>query len=120
MAKRKHDNIGYLAVIGDEDTVTGFLLTGIGNSDHSRKTNFLIVDPQTPKMDIETAFKDYTNRPDIAIIIINQNIADDIRHLLNEYNQLVPTVLEIPSKDTPYDPKKDTIFARVTGLLGAD
>ena len=33
----------YLAVMGDEDTITGFLLAGVGNVDLRKKTNFLIV-----------------------------------------------------------------------------
>ena len=33
-----------IGVIGDEDTVTGFLLAGVGNVDVRRKSNFLIVD----------------------------------------------------------------------------
>lgn len=38
--KRQDCNI---AVIGDEDTVTGFLLGGIGNIDASKNSNFFIV-----------------------------------------------------------------------------
>jgi V-type H+-transporting ATPase subunit F len=38
-----------IGVIGDEDTVTGFLLAGVGNVDARRKSNFLIVDnSETP------------------------------------------------------------------------
>ena len=33
-----------LAVIGDEDTVVGFLLGGVGQLNKARKPNFLIVD----------------------------------------------------------------------------
>ena len=33
-----------VAVIGDEDTCTGFLLAGVGNVDIRKKTNFLCVD----------------------------------------------------------------------------
>ena len=33
----------YLAVMGDEDTITGFLLAGVGNVDLRKKSNFLIV-----------------------------------------------------------------------------
>ena len=31
---------------------------------------------------------------------------------------MIPTVLEIPSKDMPYDPEKDYIMQRVTMVLG--
>ncbi|KAK5965037.1 hypothetical protein GCK32_003668 [Trichostrongylus colubriformis] len=36
-----------LAVIGDEDTVVGFLLGGVGELNKARKPNYLIVDKQT-------------------------------------------------------------------------
>lgn len=35
-----------------------------------------------------------------------------IRHVVNEHDKAVPTVLEIPSKDHPYDPTKDSILRR--------
>lgn len=45
-------------------------------------------------------------------------IANDIRHLLRDYNKTIPTVLEIPSKDQPYDPDQDSIMQRVNLMLG--
>ncbi len=39
-------------------------------------------------------------------------IAEMIRHLLDHYNKPIPAVLEIPSKDHPYDPSKDSILRR--------
>ena len=36
-----------IAVIGDEDTVTGFLLAGIGERNLKGQENFLIVDSNT-------------------------------------------------------------------------
>lgn len=43
-----------------------------------------------------------TDRPDIAILLINQHIAEKIRPLLEHYTQAFPAVLEIPSKEHPY------------------
>jgi len=48
-----------IAVIGDEDTCTGFLLGGIGELDRHRKPNFLVVDKNTSVSDIEEAFKTF-------------------------------------------------------------
>ena len=48
---------GIVAIIADEDTVTGFLLAGVGNVDAKRKSNFLVVDSKTSQADIEEAFK---------------------------------------------------------------
>ena len=64
-------------------------------------------------------FKELTNREDIAVVLINQHVAEMIRYLINEYTKPIPAVLEVPSKDTPYDPSKDSILARVQHLLGA-
>ena len=47
-----------LAVIGDEDLVTGFLLAGVGNLDSRRKSNFLIVKPDTSRREMEDAIPD--------------------------------------------------------------
>uniref|UniRef100_A0A803LFJ5 V-type proton ATPase subunit F n=1 Tax=Chenopodium quinoa TaxID=63459 RepID=A0A803LFJ5_CHEQI len=41
-------NSALIAVIADEDTITGFLLAGVGNVDIRRKTNYLIVDNMSP------------------------------------------------------------------------
>lgn len=80
-----------------QDTVTGFLLAGVGNVDLRRKSNFLVVteseylaamliqmplasltesraDAETSVKTIEDAFKEFTNREDIAIIMINQYV----------------------------------------------
>ncbi|VDB85826.1 unnamed protein product [Peniophora sp. CBMAI 1063] len=51
-----------LAVIGDEDTVTGMLLAGIGQVGEHRKKNFFIVDSKTQVPTIEAVFEEYTER----------------------------------------------------------
>lgn len=66
-----------IAVIGDEDSVTGMLLAGIGNvSDEGddRTKNFFVVDPKTEASKIEQVFNEYIQRPDIAIVLINQHV----------------------------------------------
>jgi len=65
--------------------------------------NFLVVDNKTATADIEETFLDFTReRKDIAIVLINQHVADKIRPLVDRYTQAFPAVLEIPSKDHPY------------------
>ena len=39
-------------------------------------------------------------------------IAEMIRHLIDGHDKPIPAVLEIPSKDHPYDPTKDSILRR--------
>ncbi|CAG8408655.1 unnamed protein product [Penicillium salamii] len=65
----------FLAVIGDEDSVTGLLLAGIG-------------------------------------------VAERIRHKVDAFTDPFPAILEIPSKDHPYDPEKDSVLKRVRRLFG--
>lgn len=57
--------------------------------------------PDTTVSMIEEAFNKLSQREDIAIILINQHIAGEIRHILASYSKTIPTVLEIPSKDIP-------------------
>eukprot|EP00518_Triparma_eleuthera_P016476 CAMPEP_0197571098 /NCGR_PEP_ID=MMETSP1320-20131121/41781_1 /TAXON_ID=91990 /ORGANISM="Bolidomonas sp., Strain RCC2347" /LENGTH=117 /DNA_ID=CAMNT_0043133581 /DNA_START=481 /DNA_END=834 /DNA_ORIENTATION=- len=106
-----------VAVIGDEDTVTGFLLAGCGHRT-AENQNFLVVDDSTAPDKVESAFKEMSGRSDVGIILINQHIASTIRHVLKDYNATIPTVLEIPSKDHPYDPEQDYIMQRVNMYLG--
>mmetsp|Transcript_6882 Transcript_6882/g.12320 ORF Transcript_6882/g.12320 Transcript_6882/m.12320 type:complete len:127 (+) Transcript_6882:1270-1650(+) len=110
---------GYLiAVIGDEDTVTGFLLAGIGQKTAKSENYFVVDSKETPLQAIEEAFNNFTQRDDIAIILINQFIANQIRHVVNQFSKPVPAVLEIPSKEHPYDPNQDSILQRVRNMLG--
>ncbi|KKA31235.1 hypothetical protein TD95_002745 [Thielaviopsis punctulata] len=111
----------FLAVIGDEDSVTGLLLAGIGHVTSSADTqkNFLVVDNKTENSAIEAAFDSFTSeRKDIGIVLINQHIAERIRHRIDTYTAAFPTILEIPSKDHPYDPEKDSVLRRVRRLFG--
>ncbi|KAG2155459.1 ATP synthase (F/14-kDa) subunit-domain-containing protein [Suillus clintonianus] len=108
-----------IAVIGDEDSITGLLLAGIGHINEHQRKNFLVVDsskvfgvfpviacsemsPETQISSIEAAFQEFTQRKDIAIVLINQHIAEKIRPTVDRYQEAFPTLLEIPSKDHPY------------------
>ena len=110
-----------VAIIGDEDTVTGFLLAGVGQRD-AAGPNFLTVTTKTKLSEIEEAFKRIAARQDIAIILINQHVADMIRHLVTEHveSTTIPTILEIPSKEHPYDPSKDPVMRSVSHMLGLE
>jgi len=45
-------------------------------------------------------------------------IAEKIRHRVETYTAAFPSLLEIPSKDHPYDPEKDSVLKRVRRLFG--
>ncbi|EER45543.1 vacuolar ATP synthase subunit F [Histoplasma capsulatum var. duboisii H88] len=110
----------FLAVIGDEDSVTGLLLAGIGDkkltvtkikTQHvtdppDSQRNFLVVDAKTETSVIEKAFHNFTE------------IAERIRNSVDSFTDAFPAVLEIPSKDHPYDPDKDSVLRRVRRLFG--
>ncbi|KAA3488308.1 V-type proton ATPase subunit F-like [Gossypium australe] len=123
MANTAHiptSNSALIAMIADEETVVGFLLAGVGNVDLRRKTNYLIVDSKTTVKQIEDAFKEFTTRTDIAIVLISQYVANMIRFLVDSYNKPIPAILEIPSKNHPYDPAHDSILSRVKHLFNAE
>jgi V-type H+-transporting ATPase subunit F len=55
----------------------------------------------------------------MAIVIINQHIVEkDLKLKVQQYDKVIPTVLQIPSKDHPYDPSKDHVMQRVSSLMG--
>lgn len=113
-------NRNLIACLGDEDTVTGMLLAGIGqvSNDVGKERNFNVISNETKNEDIQSMFNEFTSRDDIAIILINQHIADKIRYDVDNYTNAFPAVLEIPSKDHPYDPEKDSVLRRVRRLFG--
>lgn len=45
-------------------------------------------------------------------------IADKMRGRVDQYNEAFPSLLEIPSKDHPYNPEKDSVMKRVRKLFG--
>ena len=44
--------------------------------------------------------------------IIIEQIAEMIRHVVDAHDDPTPAILEIPSKDHPYDPSRDGILRR--------
>ncbi|XP_014246362.1 V-type proton ATPase subunit F [Cimex lectularius] len=109
-----------LAVIGDEDTCVGFLLGGIGEINKNRHPNFFVVDKNTSVGEVEETFKRFIKRDDIDIILINQNVAEMIRICIDNHTQPIPAILEIPSKDHPYDATKDSILRRAKGMFNPE
>merc|ERR1719219_2444935 len=67
---------------------------------------------------MEIAFKELTKRSDIGMLIINQHVANEIRHLLSVYEKLLPVIVEIPSKHQEYDVRTDEIMQTVARMLG--
>ncbi|ORM41903.1 V-type proton ATPase subunit F [Babesia sp. Xinjiang] len=105
-------------IIGDEDTVVGFLMAGIGSKDGLGNTNYKIINSKTTKQEIEDTFKQYVERRDCGIIIINQHIAEKIKTVIDLHVGPIPAILEIPSKEQPYDPNKDSVTKKIKVLFG--
>merc|ERR1712224_858674 len=93
------DDFSLVAIIGDHDTCAGFLLSGIGDLDRGKGSNYMKVEGTTETPQIEAKFDELTGRDDVAIIVINQWIADRIDSKIRDYNQLMPTIVLVPSKD---------------------
>jgi V-type H+-transporting ATPase subunit F len=110
-----------IAVMADADMVTGMLLAGIGSSDPLHGPNYHISDQRTPVAALEDAFARLTTgRVDIAILLITQPVADRIRHLVDGYEQVLPSLLEIPGKETPFDFERDSLMRRINRLCASE
>ena len=57
------------------------------------------------------------DRDDMGIIMISQTVAEQVRNLIVEHEEVIPTIMEIPSKDHAYEPEKDTILTRAARIL---
>ncbi|KAA6399917.1 MAG: V-type H+-transporting ATPase subunit F [Streblomastix strix] len=117
MTTRVREGSLLVAVIGEEDLITGLLLTGLGNISDSKQPNYFIADIKTPREDIEEAFHKFTHRHDIGILIITQYIAEKIRDKLEEFENPLPAILEVPGKNIEYDSSKDAILRRAQRLF---
>ena len=61
----------------------------------------------------------FDNAPrSFTIQICFKKVADTIRILVDDYSQAFPALLEIPSKDHPYDPEKDSVLKKVKKMFG--
>eukprot|EP00116_Pleurobrachia_bachei_P014990 sb/3475252/ len=109
-----------IGLVGDEDTCTAFLLGGIGELNNAREPNFLVVKKDTTVGEIESTLRKLLARKDIGILLINQHIANDVRHIIDGHTAAIPAVLEIPSKEHPYDSSKDSILRRAKGMFSVD
>ncbi|EDW24268.1 GL24046 [Drosophila persimilis] len=82
-----------------------------------RERKFFRCEKDTTAAQINACFKKFLERPDIGIILINQVYADMIRPTVDAHVVPVPTVVEIPSKQHPYDASKDSVMKRAYGII---
>jgi V-type H+-transporting ATPase subunit F len=112
----RNENNLLIGIIGDEETVTGFLLAGIGERNENF-SNFLKVTSETDTNQIRDFFQELVSNGRVGIILISQDVAERIRETLDAYDEIIPTVLEIPSKNTPYSIEKDSIMQKALRQL---
>ncbi|XP_074023729.1 V-type proton ATPase subunit F, partial [Numenius arquata] len=62
----------------------------------------------------------FLSREDIGVVLISQVLAELIRHAVEAHSRPIPAVLEIPSKEHPYDPAKDSVLRRARGLFSPE
>lgn len=106
-----------VGAIGDQATITGLLLTGMGERNDRNQANFFIIERNTQDEEIDQALRAMLGRSDIGIVLISQGAAERVRNVIVEHEATIPTILEIPGDDAPYDPEKDTIVTRAAAIL---
>ena len=75
---------------------------------------------ETSQEEIEDAFRRFSSSNDVGVLLVSQFIAERIRWLIEGHSRLIPTILEIPTKDNPYDPEKDSVMTRINRILSAE
>ena len=59
----------------------------------------------------------YTTRLNYELLL---QVAELVRTTIEGHTAPVPAILEIPSKDHPYDPTKDSILRRAKGMFNPE
>ncbi len=76
-----------LAIMADVDTVSGYLLAGIGDASATQGPNVFVVSNTTSRADMETAFRDLSSREDVAVLLVSEQVADVLRDEIDEYKK---------------------------------
>lgn len=85
-----------IGIIGDEETLTGFLMAGIENVQD--EPNLIQVSLTTSEEDLKKSFRMLTSRRDLAIILVCDFIAERLKEDIDAYTDTVPAILVIASK----------------------
>ena len=89
----------------------------MGERNERGQQNFLIVERNTTDEEIDQTLRNFLARNDVGIVLISQGVAERVRNVIIEHEAIIPTILEIPGDDSPYDPEKDTIVVRAAKIL---
>lgn len=73
---------------------------------------------ESTKQSVEAVFNRFLRDTNISVILITQEASDKfLRELISQREEIYPVILEIPSKEKPYDPVKDVVMQRAHRLL---
>jgi V/A-type H+-transporting ATPase subunit F len=104
-----------IAVIGDEDTVIGFGLTGI--------KYLTAITPDSDNNEIILKIKGYIKNDEIGFVIITQSIAERIRpefERLKQDKPLYPIFIELPDKRGELAERIDPIKILIRRAIGME
>ena len=71
---------------------------------------------------VENNFDRFLTDSSISVILITQEVSEKyLKEKITKREEIYPVILEIPSKEKPYDPVKDMVMQRAHRLLyGSD
>lgn len=99
-----------IAVIGDQDTVTGFMLGGI-------KDGYPVKDMEKAGETLEELIK-----KDYSIIIITEKIGDALREKITNLTseRALPMIIEIPDKTGSIERETDPLRELIKRVIGVE
>jgi V/A-type H+-transporting ATPase subunit F len=99
-----------IAVLADQDTVTGFMLGGI-------KEGYTVKDPEEAGETLEKLIKE-----DFSIIITTENIGDQFRATINKLTseRALPMIIEIPDKKGSIERESDPLRELIKRVIGVE
>ena len=109
------DSNKQIAVIGDEDTAIGFGLTGI--------KYLTVIYENTDDKEIMDHIKKYIQNQRLGFVLINQGIAERIRHNFEQLKltkPLYPIFIEIPDKHGELPDREDPIKSLIRRAIGME
>lgn len=88
-----------IAIVADDETLSGFALTGIPLSRDA--PNFISVSKETSEEELEKHVEQLASRNDVAIVFVADFVYARARDYIQKYGRGLPCFLRIPSKLGP-------------------
>lgn len=99
-----------IAIMADEDTVTGFMLGGI-------KKGYPVKTTEEAGETLEELIKE-----DFSIIITTEKIGDELRTTINKltYERALPMIIEVPDKTGSIERETDPLRELIKRVIGVE